>query len=164
MPGMYNGMATEYTENTFKMEAYLRTLDPGGEGGDVLRAAATEAKDMDDDEVENLAAICSECVSTQQRVGSMLDHHDQATSARLLVECWPQSVAGAEQMVPTSISFHRRHHRAIERQVDGLGTPSGRTRGKTQRVRPRFRRGRSTEEDDDSRHGRTTHRRPQDVP
>ena len=34
------------------MEAYLSTLDPGG---DILRAAATEDKEMDDD--ENLAAI-----------------------------------------------------------------------------------------------------------
>ena len=57
MPGMFNGKSTEYTEYIFKTEAYLSTLDPGGEGGEVLRAAATEAKDMDDDEVRNLAAI-----------------------------------------------------------------------------------------------------------
>ena len=30
MPGMFNGKATEYTEYVFKMEAYLSTLDPGG--------------------------------------------------------------------------------------------------------------------------------------
>ena len=36
----------------------MSTLDPGGKGGEILRAAATEAKDMDDDEVTNLATIC----------------------------------------------------------------------------------------------------------
>ena len=39
------------------MEAYLSTLDPGGKGREILSAAATEAKNMDDDEVTNLAAI-----------------------------------------------------------------------------------------------------------
>ena len=57
MPGMFSGKATEYTEYIFKMEAYLSSLDPGGRGGEILRAAATKAKDMDDDEVTNLAAI-----------------------------------------------------------------------------------------------------------
>ena len=46
----------------------------------------------------------------------------------------------------------------------GVGTPCGRTRGETQRIRPRFREGRSTEEDDDSRDGRTLHRRPNTYP
>ena len=41
----------------FKMEAYMSTLDPAGKGGEILRAAATEVKDMDDAEVANLAAI-----------------------------------------------------------------------------------------------------------
>ena len=57
MPGMFNGKATEYTEYMFKMEAYMSTLDPAGKGGEILRAAATEVKDMDDAEVANLAAI-----------------------------------------------------------------------------------------------------------
>ena len=35
----------------------MSTLDPGGKGGEILRAAATEVKDMDDVEVANLAAI-----------------------------------------------------------------------------------------------------------
>ena len=35
---------------------------------------------------------------------------------------------------------------------------------KTQRVRPRYRQGRSTQEDDDGRGGRTIHRGPQHVP
>ena len=60
MPGMFSGKATEYTEYIFKMEAYLSTLDPGGKG-EILRAAATESKDMDDDEVTNLAAIIGPC-------------------------------------------------------------------------------------------------------
>ena len=57
MPGMFNGEATEYTEYIFKMEAYMSTLDPAGKGGEILRAAATEVKDMDDAEVANLAVI-----------------------------------------------------------------------------------------------------------
>ena len=57
MPGMFNGKATEYTEYIFKMEANMSTLDPGGTGGEILRAAATQVKDMDDVEVANLAAI-----------------------------------------------------------------------------------------------------------
>ena len=39
------------------MEAYLSTLDPGGKGSEILRAAATEVKDMDGDEVANLEAV-----------------------------------------------------------------------------------------------------------
>ena len=57
MPGMFNGKATEYTEHIFKMEAYMSTLDPAGKEGEILRAAATEVKDMDDAEVANLATI-----------------------------------------------------------------------------------------------------------
>ena len=57
LPGMFNGKATEYTEYIFKMEANMSTLDPAGKGGEILRAAATEVKDMDDAEVANLAAI-----------------------------------------------------------------------------------------------------------
>ena len=57
VPGMFNGKATEYTEYFFKMEAYTSTLDPAGKGGEILRAAATEVKDMDDAEVANLATI-----------------------------------------------------------------------------------------------------------
>ena len=41
MPGMFHGKATEDTEDIFKMEACLSTLDPGGKGGEVLRATAT---------------------------------------------------------------------------------------------------------------------------
>ena len=51
MPGMLNGKATEYLEYTFKMEAHLSTLDPGGKWGEIFRAAAKEDKDVDDDEV-----------------------------------------------------------------------------------------------------------------
>ena len=57
MPGMFNGKATEYNEYIFKMEAYTGTLNPAGKGGEILRATATEVKDMDDAEVANLAAI-----------------------------------------------------------------------------------------------------------
>ena len=57
LPGMFNGKATEYTEYIFKMEAYTTTLDPAGKGGEIIRAASTEVKDMDDAKVANLAAI-----------------------------------------------------------------------------------------------------------
>ena len=35
----------------------MSTLDPAGKGGEILRTAATEVKDMDDAEVVNFAAI-----------------------------------------------------------------------------------------------------------
>ena len=57
MPGMFNGKAIECTEYIFKMEAYMSILDPAGKGGEILRAAATGVKNMDDAEVANLAAI-----------------------------------------------------------------------------------------------------------
>ena len=50
MLGMFNGEATEYTEFIFKMEAYMSTLDPAGKRVEILRAAATEVKDVDDAE------------------------------------------------------------------------------------------------------------------
>ena len=64
------------------------------------------------------------------------------------------------------------HHCAVKSEVDrriaaiddGLGIPCGRARGETQRVRPGLCQGRSTDEDDASRDGRTKHRRPQHVP
>ena len=109
MPGMFNGKATEYTEYIFKMEAYMSTLDPAGKGGEILRAAATGVKDMDDAEVANLAAISEP--RSDQRVGIILDHHDHrrswhacSSSVAGIPGIWPPSVAGAEQMVPTKIS------------------------------------------------------------
>ena len=82
MPGMFNGKATEYTEYIFKMEAYLSTLDPGGKRGEILTAAATEAKDMDDDECGEPRSNLLERVSTRQCVGIMLDQHDHRRSWR----------------------------------------------------------------------------------
>ena len=64
---MFNGKATEYTEYIFKMEAYMSTLDPAGKGGEILRAAATEAKDMDDAEVANLAGSTGTCLHSTAR-------------------------------------------------------------------------------------------------
>ena len=110
MPGMFNGKATEYTEYIFKMEAYLSTLDKEGKGGEILRAASTEVKHMDDAEVANLSDLL-ERVCTRQRVGIILDHHDHrpswhacSSSVAGIPGIWPPSVAGAEQMVPTKIS------------------------------------------------------------
>ena len=111
MPGMFNGKATECTEYIFKMDAYLSTLDPAGKGGEILRAAASEAKDMDGDEVTKPRSNLLERVSTQQCVGIMLDHHDHKQSwhtcssrAARVPRIWPQSAAGAEQMVLTKNS------------------------------------------------------------
>ena len=111
MPGMFNGKATEYTEHIFKMDAYLSTMDPGGNAGEVLRAAATESKDVDDDDVTNLAAIFWNVSALKLCVGIMIDHHDHrrgrhacSSSAASIPRIWPQSVAAAEQMVPTKIS------------------------------------------------------------
>ena len=111
MPGMFNGKATEYIEYIFKMEAYMSTLDPAGKGGEILRAAATEVKDMDDAEVGEPRSDLLERVCTQQRVGIILDHHDHrrswhacSSSVAGIPGIWPPSVAGAEQMVPTKIS------------------------------------------------------------
>ena len=76
MPGMFSGKATEHTEHKFKMEAYLSTLDPGGKGSKILRAAATKAKDMDDDEVTNLAlnSALASCLitTTTGEVGTLV--------------------------------------------------------------------------------------------
>ena len=67
MPGKFNGMATEYTEYIFKMEAHLSTLDPGGKGGEIFRP-----KDMDDDEVTNLAAIHWNLLALNSELASCL--------------------------------------------------------------------------------------------
>ena len=87
----------------------MSTLDPAGKGGEILRAAATEVKDMDDADVANLAALERFC--TQQRVGIILDHHNHrrswhacSSSVASIPGIWPPSVAGAEQMVPTKTS------------------------------------------------------------
>ena len=111
-----NGNSTEYTEHIFMMKADLCTLDPRGKGSEVFTSAATEVKDMDDDEVTNLAAIYWN--STQHCVGIMLDHHDHkrswhtcSSSTASIPRIWPQSVARAEQMVPTKTSCRGTHHR-----------------------------------------------------
>ena len=44
IPGMFNGKATEYSECTFKMEAHVSTLDPGGKVVKILRAARQKPK------------------------------------------------------------------------------------------------------------------------
>ena len=82
MPGMFNGKA-DYTEYTFKMEACMSTLDPAGKGGEILRAVATEVKDMDDAEVANLAAIYWNVFAHNSALASSLI----TKTARLFVEC-----------------------------------------------------------------------------
>ena len=106
MAGMFNGKATEYTEYIFKMEAYLSTLDPGAKGGEVVRADATEAKDMD--EVTNLEAISWNVSSLDSALASCLittTKGEVGTLVRRVLQAFPGSgVAGAEQTVPTKIS------------------------------------------------------------
>ena len=63
----------------------MKTLDPGGKGGEVLRAAATEAKDVDDDEVTNLTAIYWNVSALDSAPASCLSR-PQAKLARLFVE------------------------------------------------------------------------------
>ena len=44
MPVMFNGKATEYTEYTFKMEAYISTLDPAGKGGEIPQSSCDRSQ------------------------------------------------------------------------------------------------------------------------
>ena len=57
MPGTFNDKATEYAISIIKMDAFGSKLDLVRKGGGILTAAATEVKDMDDDEVTNLEAV-----------------------------------------------------------------------------------------------------------
>ena len=57
VPGMFNDKATEYAISIIKMDAFGSKLDLVRKGGGILTAAATEVKDMDDDEVTNLEAV-----------------------------------------------------------------------------------------------------------
>ena len=81
----------------------MSTLDPAGKGGEILRAAATEVKDMDDDEVANLAAIYWNVSALDSALASSLI---TTTTGEVgtLVRRVLQALAGAEQMVPTKIS------------------------------------------------------------
>ena len=179
--GCSRGKATEHTEYMCKMEASLSTLDPG-KRGEILRAAATEDKDMDDDEVTNVAAICWNVSALNGALASCLITTTQAKLARLFVKCCKHSqdlssergrrwTGGTdqnqlrEQLPWPASSRHRERSRLVNFSASSwTGTPCGRTRGETQRIRLRSRQGRSTDEDDDNRDGRTLHRRPQHVP
>ena len=166
MPGTFNGKATEYTEYIFKMEAYLSTLDPGGKGGEILRAAATEAQDMDDDEVTNLAAIhwnmSALNLALARRVLQALPGSGLRVWQGLNTLYRPKSaVEGAASMAGIIAPLRAKSIGELQRFIMDWEL---RTRGESQRIRPRFRQGRSTEEDHDSRDGRTLHRRPQHVP
>ena len=94
MPVMFNGKATEYTEYIFKMEAYMSTLDDAGKGGEILRAAATEVKDMDDAEVANLAAICWNVSALDSALASSLittTKGEVGTLVRRMLQAFPGS-------------------------------------------------------------------------
>ena len=75
MPGMFNGKATEYTEYTNTMEPYLGALIQEEKEVKSPRSPVTEAKDIDDDEVTNLAAICWNVSALNSDV-IMFDRHD----------------------------------------------------------------------------------------
>ena len=151
MPGMFNGKATEYTEYIFKMEACMSTLYPAGKGGEILRAAATEVKDMDDAEVANLAAIYWKVSALDSALASSLittTIGEVGTLVRRVLQAFPGSGLRAWQELnrwyrPKSAvegAASGRHHRAVKSEVDrrfaaihhGLGTPCGRARGETQ--------------------------------
>ena len=88
----------------------MSTLDPAGKGGEILSAAATEVKDMDDAEVANLAAIYWNVSALDSALASSLitahmrSWHAYSSSVAGIPGIWPPSVAGAEQMVATKIS------------------------------------------------------------
>ena len=79
-------------------------------GCEILRATATEVKDMDDAEVANLAAISWNVSALNSVLASSLittTTSEVGTLVRRVAGIpgiWPPSVAGAEQMVPTKIS------------------------------------------------------------
>ena len=65
----------------------MRTLDPAGKGGEILRAVATEVKDVDDAEAANFAAICCNVCALDSALASSLITSTQAKLARFFVEC-----------------------------------------------------------------------------
>ena len=100
MPGMFIGKATEYTEYIFKMDAYMSTLDPAGKGGEILRTAATEGKDMDGDEVTNLAAIYWKVSALNSALASSLittTTSKVGTLVRRVLQAFPGSGLRARQ-------------------------------------------------------------------
>ena len=147
MPGMFNGKATEHTEYMFKMEAYLST-----------------DKDMDDDEVTNLAAIYWNVSALNSALATCLITTTTGEGGTLLVECckpgsglraWLEFADGTdqnqllrEQLPWPASSRHRERSRLVNH-----GDPSwtGNSVWQNTRVRRKFCQGRSTEVDDDSR-------------
>ena len=94
MSWMFNGKATVYTEYMFKMDVCSSTLDPGRKGGEILRAATTEAKDMDDDEVTNFAAICWNVSALTSALASCLitlTTGEVGTLVRRVLQAFPES-------------------------------------------------------------------------
>ena len=87
MPGMFNSKAAEYTESYSRWETYMSTLDPARKGGEILRAAATEVKDMDDAEVRISQRSTGTCLHSTARWHHPLSPRPQAKLARLFVEC-----------------------------------------------------------------------------
>ena len=87
----------------------MSSLDSGGRGGEILTAVATEANAMDDDEVTNLEAIYWNVSAFNSALASCLlttssfEVGARSSSVASIPMSWPPSVAGAEQMVPTTI-------------------------------------------------------------
>ena len=138
---------------------------------------------MDDAEVANLAAIYWNVSALNSVLASSLittTTGEVGTLVRRVLQAFPGSglrawqelnrwyrpksaVEGAASMAGIVAPSRAKSIPRIAAIHRGLGTPCGRARGETQRVRPGLCQGRSTEEDDDSRDGRTIHRRPQHV-
>ena len=106
MPGMFNGKATEYTEYTNTMEPYLGALIQEEKEVKSPRSPVTEAKDIDDDEVDEPR---SNLLERGQHSTVTLSCLIATTTGEVgtLVQCCKHShsVAGAEQMVPTMVEI-----------------------------------------------------------
>ena len=170
MTGMFNGKATEYTEYIFKMEAYFSTLESGGKGSEVLRAAATEAKDMDDDEVTNLAAIYWKVSALNSAVASCLittTTGEVGTLVRRVLQAFPgygrvqelnrwyrprSTVHGAASMAGIIAPSRAKSTGELQRFITDWELRVAERLGKTQRVPSRS-------QHEDSRDDRTLHRR-----
>ena len=183
LPGMFSGKATEYTEYIFKTEAYMSTLDPAGKGGEILRTAATEVKDMDDAQVVNFAAIYWNVSALNSALASFLittTTGEVGTLVRRVLQAFPGSGLRAWQ----ELNRWYRPKPAVEGAAStaGIIAPS-RAKSITElqrfimdweiRVAEHEARHNECVQDsvkvaalktDDSRDGRTIHRRPQHVP
>ena len=107
VPGMVNVKASASIEHVIQDRGVREHIGPGSE---ILRAAATEAKDTDDEKVTNVEAICWNASAFNSTLASCLitlitgEGGTLVLSAASIPGSWAPSVSGAEQVVPTTIS------------------------------------------------------------